>query len=122
MLAIGVPNTSKAVTVNAGGQKWTSVPFPNSDKRGTTNEVVKEIFDNGNDVAIIEKVKDAGSSSFINSRHGIYDSDELADDIIIKRNSPRKSLVGNNGDFDLTNLNLYKGILPLIMTYGQDNK
>ncbi len=122
VLTIGVPNTSKAVTVNAGGQKWTSVPFPNSDKRGTTNEVVKEIFDNGNDVAIIEKVKDAGSSSFINSRHGIYDSDELADDIIIKRNSPRKSLVGNNGDFDLTNLNLYKGILPLIMTYGQDNK
>lgn len=113
---------SKDDVYYTGGQKWTSVPFPNSDKRGTTNEVVKEIFDNGNDVAIIEKVKDTGSSYFTNSRHGIYDPDELADDIIIKRNSPRKSLVGNNGDFDLTNPNLYKGILPLIMTYGQDNK
>lgn len=46
-----------------------------------------------------------------------------ANDIIIKEKSPRKSLIGNNGDFNLANPNLYKGIFPLMMmTYGQENK
>ena len=44
---------------------------------------------------------------------------QKGNDIIIGRNTPRKYLLGNNGNFDLSNPNVYKILTPLIeISYG----
>lgn len=37
--------------------------------------------------------------------------------VIIAPKSPRKSLLGNNGNFDINNKNIFKGIVPIIGGY-----
>ena len=46
-------------------------------------------------------------------------------DIVIHEGTPRKSVLGNNGNFDLSNPNIYRGLLPFIFgstAYGLTNK
>ena len=35
------------------------------------------------------------------------------DDVILGQKVPRKSLLGNNGNFDLLNKNIYKAVIPV---------
>lgn len=39
----------------------------------------------------------------------------MGDDLVINEKVPRKSLLGNNGDFDLSNYNIYKSLIPTII-------
>lgn len=62
-------------------------------------------------------MKDPGPNGFIN----LLDSEGT--DYIIKDGVVRKSILGNNGNFDFTNPNIYKGIVPLSMFgIGLNNK
>ena len=40
------------------------------------------------------------------------------DDVVIGQDVSRKSIVGNNGDFNPIDKNIYRSLIPLIGTYG----
>lgn len=80
-------------------------------------------FNKGNDVAFIKNVRDNGPHVFYNSpKYGDYDPLIKATDMVINRKTPRKSLIGNNGDFNINNPNLYRVLAPFLigMSYGYD--
>ena len=39
---------------------------------------------------------------------------------IIHEGTPRKSIVGNNGNFDLNNKNIYRGLIPFGVAGGMN--
>lgn len=123
VMTIGVPNDSKTFEVDAQGKYWQDLPNPYTGKKSTTDEIVNDIFDKGNDVALIKNVRDNGPHVFYNSpKYKSYDPLIRATDMIINRKAPRKSLVGNNGDFNINNPNVYKVLAPFLigMSYGYD--
>lgn len=123
VMTIGVPNNTKAFEMDAQGKYWQDLPNPYTGKKNTTDEIVDDIFNKGNDVAFIKNVRDNGPHVFYNSpKYGDYDPLIKATDMVINRKTPRKSLIGNNGDFNINNPNLYRVLAPFLigMSYGYD--
>lgn len=118
VMTIGVPNDSKTFEMDAQGEYWQKLMNPYTGKKSTTDEIVNDIFDKGNDIALIKNVKDNGPHLFKGSKYGDYFSGNEGNDVIINRKVPRKSLVGNNGDFNINNPNLYKALAPFLLIGG----
>ena len=83
--------------------------FKNS-KNTSTNDIAEYIENKNLDYIKLKNVSDnlIGTETIVNHKPGNY----------------LKSAVGNNGMFDMTNPNIYKGLIPAIGTYGltQNNK
>lgn len=124
VLTIGVPNNSKTLDIDAKGGYWTDVLNPYTGKQGTTDDIVNSIFNQGNDIARVRNVVDNGPNVFFNSpKYKDYDPMNMATDIVINDKVPRKALVGNNGDFNINNPNIYKVLAPFLvggMNYEHD--
>lgn len=109
------PASAKVYRVNARGTMWNNLPpdiFPKTPKLDErfTDDLLNQTRDNY-DVTQIDNVIEGFSDS------------KPVDDIIIHAGTPRKSLLGNNGDFNMHNRNIYKGVIPLsIFSLGLANK
>ena len=105
---IGVPKNTKVKGFDAHGDKFSEVRLPDGT-RMKTDRIVDEVKATGNyDATYIKDVDETWGF-------------KPNDDLILHSGTPRKSLVGNNGDFDLSNPNIYKALMPFLIggtTYG----
>ena len=120
VMTIGVPNNTKAFEMDAQGKYWQDLPNPYTGKKNTTDEIVDDVFNKGYDIAFIKNVRDNGPNIFKGSKYGEYFIGNEGTNAIINRKVPRKSLVGNNGDFNINNPNLYKVLAPFLLIGGMD--
>lgn len=105
---IGVPKGTRIKGFDAHGDKFSEVRLPDGTRMKTDR--------------IVDEVKAIGKYDATY----IKDVDETwgfkpNDDLILHSGTPRKSLIGNNGDFDLSNPNIYKALMPFLIggtTYG----
>ena len=118
---IAVPQNVRTVEFNANGANWNAI----KDTEGSivnTNDISRRLSEEGN-VVIIKNVIDQGKlfpnyKALPKGYHNetIQDYHKrifLGDDFIIGPKTPRKSLLGNNGNFDLSNPNIYKSFFPI---------
>lgn len=120
VMTIGVPNNTKAFEMDAQGKYWQDLPNPYTGKKNTTDEIVDDVFNKGYDIAFIKNVRDNGPNIFKGSKYGEYFIGNEGTNAVINRKVPRKSLVGNNGDFNINNPNLYKVLAPFLLIGGMD--
>ena len=118
-------------TINANGRSWRSA-YQKGDNYYDTNTFSNE-FLKDKEYLKIENVIDPGSSRIPkDSKYYIeanpnetvvdyYKRNYTGDDLILGKNSVRKSINGNNGNFDLSNPNIYRAIAPLL-TFSLINK
>ncbi len=98
------PLSSKELTVDAEGRIWNNLPVkifleePGMYNK-TTEDLVEQSARHGYNVTRINNVVEGFSEG------------KPVTDVIIHEGTPRKSLIGNNGDFNLANPNIYKGLL-----------
>ena len=107
------PKGLKIKQVDAKGNRWGNI-F--KDDSYDTNDFVHEnLYDKPkSDVVIIKNVLDPGAHKPRNMSTQEYFSllNQPYNDTVLGPGVPRKSLLGNNGNFDFSNPNIYKGLLP----------
>lgn len=105
---IGVPKGTRIKGFDAHGDKFSEVRLPDGT-RMKTDRIVDEVKATGKyDATYIKDVDETWGF-------------KPNDDLILHSGTPRKSLIGNNGDFDLSNPNIYKTLIPFLIggtTYG----
>lgn len=105
---IGVPKGTRIKGFDAHGDKFSEVRLPDGT-RMKTDRIVDEVKATGKyDATYIKDVDETWGF-------------KPNDDLILHSGTPRKSLIGNNGDFDLSNPNIYKALMPFLIggtTYG----
>ena len=108
---IGVPKGTRIKGFDAHGDKFSEVRLPDGT-RMKTDRIVDEVKATGKyDATYIKDVDETWG----------FKPNKLNDDLILHSGTPRKSLIGNNGDFDLSNPNIYKTLMPFLIggtTYG----
>lgn len=119
-----IPNGVSNTVFDAEGRFWNNLSAPSGYKYRNTNDVSLDLLKDNNTVNI-NNVVDVGPSikykPGINGMPDVLPSEKLydyydrvfkGDDVILGKDVPRKSLLGNNGDFDLLNKNIYKSLIP----------
>lgn len=121
---LSIPKQTELSVFNANGNRWAEI----TDRNGNvakTDDIVNKSGTNNN-VTVIKNVVDPGSltvkkilsddlpvaypkESFEDYTKRVF----LGDDYIIGRDVPRKSLLGNNGNFDLSLPDIYKALIPM---------
>lgn len=104
---ITYPKDAKILEFDAKGQYHYQIPHPDVRRTlpTTTDQAVWWSKDHNYDITKINNVIE-GLGTKVN-------------DVIIHENVPRKSLLGNNGDFDFLNKNIYKMLIPTVIgTYS----
>ena len=122
VLQFGIPNylNKNQYVINAKGKPWSYI------KGKTTNDIVKQQFNNNKYIIRINNVRDKGgsgipeTSKYYVSRINTERYFSPQNDVIIAPKIPRKSLLGNNGNFDLNNKNIFRSIVPIIGGYYYD--
>lgn len=122
-----IPKETPNIVFDADGRFWNNLSAPSSYKYRNTNDVSLDLLKDDNTVNI-NNVVDVGanprwkpgekgipSSLPTEKLYDYYDRVFKGDDIILGKNVPRKSLLGNNGNFDLLNKNIYKGLIPFVL-------
>ena len=114
-------NAKTNVVADAEGRPWLNV-IQGKD----TNNLVYPNLTNDN-IVRINNVVDAGPnikwSEIKDFRKNETVPEYLSrkytgDDVVIGQDVSRKSIVGNNGDFNPIDKNIYRALIPLISTYG----
>ena len=114
-----IPKDASIKTIaNAEGRFWNEV-LPNTKTDNlvypnlTEDNVIRinNVVDPGeNAISIVAKAKDAlpneTVSDYISRKY-------IGDDMVLGQNVRRKSLYGNNGNFDLSTFNIFKGLVPI---------
>lgn len=109
-------NTNIKTVANAEGKQWGEV-LPNTSTDDlvypnlTENNVIRidNVVDPGPNIQLT-KIKDALPNETI----PMYISRKyIGDDLVLGQKVRRKSLYGNNGNFDLNNSNIFKGLIPI---------
>ena len=112
-----IPKEAGIKTVaDAQGRGWTEVlPGTTTDDlvypNLAENSIVRidNVVDPGPNISLT-KVKDAlPNETMIDYLKRKY----IGDDLVLGQNVIRKSLYGNNGNFDLSNFNIFKGLIPV---------
>lgn len=107
------PRNAKVGQFNANGAYWANI-IDSNGKQWSTNDIVKKMtsepYNNG--VVKVLNVRDQGPDRFVWFNNA---DDALGTDYILKDKLPRKSVLGNNGNFDIKNKNMYKALLPLTL-------
>lgn len=114
-------NAKTNIVADAEGRSWLNV-IQGKD----TNNLVYPNLTNDN-IVRINNVVDAGPnikwSEIKDFRKNETVPEYLSrkytgDDVVIGQDVSRKSIVGNNGDFNPIDKNIYRALIPLISTYG----
>ncbi len=114
-------NVKTNVVADAEGRPWIDVV-----QGKDTNNLVYPNLTNDN-IVRINNVVDAGPnikwSEIKDFRKNETVPEYLSrkytgDDVVIGQDVSRKSIVGNNGDFNPIDKNIYRALIPLISTYG----
>ncbi len=94
--------------VNAKGNDFARIPFGNSTI--DSDQLVHWKQQGGYDATLIKDV--------IEGPH--VKQKTVSNNFIIHEGTPRKSIVGNNGNFDLNNKNIYRGLIPFGVAGGMN--
>ena len=114
-------NAKTNIVADAEGRPWLNVV-----QGKDTNNLVYPNLTNDN-IVRINNVVDAGPnikwSEIKDFRKNETVPEYLSrkytgDDVVIGQDVSRKSIVGNNGDFNPIDKNIYRALIPLISTYG----
>ena len=114
-------NAKTNIVADAEGRPWLNVV-----QGKDTNNLVYPNLTNDN-IVRINNVVDAGPnikwSEIKDFRKNETVPEYLSrkytgDDVVIGQDVSRKSIVGNNGDFNPIDKNIYRSLIPLISTYG----
>lgn len=103
-----IPKDSKIARVNAQGKDFENIEFNN--RKMTTDQIVDLSKRNKYDATSIENV--------IEGPH--YRTKTISNDLVIHEGTPRKSILGNNGNFNLNDKNIYRGFIPLGILGGMN--
>lgn len=115
-----IPKDANIQTVaDAQGRGWGEVlPGTTTDDlvypKLTENNVIRinNVVDPGSKApSLMMKDKDALPNETVTD---YFKRKYLGDDLVLGKNVRRKSLYGNNGNFDLSSPDIYKGLIPLI--------
>lgn len=106
--ALTIPKSSNVATVNAKGNDFARIPFGNSTI--DSDQLVHWKQQGGYDATLIKDV--------IEGPH--VKQKTVSNNFIIHEGTPRKSIVGNNGNFDLNNKNIYRGLIPFGVAGGMN--
>lgn len=132
LLPMITPKNSTTSTYNANNSWWKDIDkkalgYDDYQGKIKTDDLVRASQRAGDRITKIENVIDPGpnivpkKSSFYVG--GISNNWLIPqNDIILRDGTVRKSLLGNNGNFDWINPNIYKGLLPLAGLYYLDKK
>ena len=114
-------NAKTNIVADAEGRPWLDV-IQGKD----TNNLVYPNLANDN-IVRINNVVDAGPNIKWNEIKDFRKNETIpeylsrkytGDDVVIGQDVSRKSIVGNNGDFNPIDKNIYRALIPLISTYG----
>ena len=114
-------NAKTNVVADAEGRQWTNVV-----QGKDTNNLVYPNLTNDN-IVRINNVVDVGPNIKQSEIKYFRKNETLpeylsrkytGDDVVIGQDVSRKSIVGNNGDFNPIDKNIYRALIPLISTYG----
>lgn len=114
-------NAKTNIVADAEGRPWINV-IQGKD----TNNLVYPNLTNDN-IVRINNVVDAGPNIKWNEIKYFRKNETVpeylsrkytGDDVVIGQDVSRKSIVGNNGDFNPIDKNIYRSLIPLIGTYG----
>ena len=124
---LAIPKGVANKTFDAEGRNWNDLTDISGYKYKNTNDVFDDLSKDNN-VVTINNVVDVGPDSrWTPGNNGIpnmLDREQLhdyykrvfkGDDVALGKDVPRKSLLGNNGNFDLSNKNIYKSLFPLLI-------
>lgn len=121
-----IPKGTPNIAFDAEGSFWNNLSVPSSYKYHNTNDVSLDLLKDNNTVNINNVVDVGADPRWKSGKNGLpnslpteklydyYDRVFKGNDIILGKDVPRKSLLGNNGDFDLLKKNIYKGIAPFV--------
>lgn len=129
---LGLPKAKTAYNIDAKGKLWNRLRDPEIEKFyygdpedpfsfTTTDHVARYIKDKNIDIANIENVSDYGSQATIselkNKVRSLNPEKDLGQTVIVNQRKGfyPKSLMYNNGKFDMTNPNIYKVAVPGIV-------
>ena len=126
VLQLVIPKDVPSFQYNAKNRSWFDLPY--EGKKVSTNDIVDAQAAQGKDVIYIDNVQDLGSFNIpMDSKYQIFDnkadytlnrSTLSQNDVIIAPYVPRKSILGNNGNFDFLNPNIYRIAVPIIGGYS----
>lgn len=114
-------NAKTNIVADAEGRQWLNVV-----QGKDTNNLVYPNLTNDN-IVRINNVVDAGPNIKWNEIKDFRKNETVSeylsrkytgDDVVIGQDVSRKSIVGNNGDFNPIDKNIYRTLIPLISTYG----
>ena len=114
-------NAKTNVVADAEGRPWLNVV-----QGKDTNNLVYPNLTNDN-IVRINNVVDAGPNIKLSEIKDFRKNETVpeylsrkytGDDVVIGQDVSRKSIVGNNGDFNPIDKNIYRALIPLISTYG----
>ena len=114
-------NAKTNVIADAEGRPWLNVV-----QGKDTNNLVYPNLTNDN-IVRINNIVDAGPNIKWNEIKDFRKNETIpeylsrkytGDDVVIGQDVSRKSIVGNNGDFNPIDKNIYRSLIPLIGTYG----
>lgn len=114
-------NAKTNIVADAEGRPWLNV-IQGKD----TNNLVYPNLTNDN-IVRINNVVDVGPNIKWNEIKYFRKNETIpeylsrkytGDDVVIGQDVSRKSIVGNNGDFNPIDKNIYRALIPLISTYG----
>ena len=102
------PENARIFRYDGSGAPYHSLPHP--DPRHHRNGY-KTL---GSDQAV-NYIDDRGWGNVTQIDNVLEGTGDIVNDVVIHEGFPRKSLLGNNGNFDLSNKNIYKGLIPFIV-------
>lgn len=124
-----IPKNTRIVGIDAKGRNWNKLKDLNLGYEDT-NDVAKDLLSNDN-VVEIKNVIDMGDNarmwSEMNKLPKYLPNEKMyqylnrvfkGDDYVLGKDVPRKSLLGNNGNFDFTKPNIYKSLIPIGIPFG----
>ena len=124
---LAIPKGVANKTFDAKGRNWNDLTDISGYKYKNTNDVFDDLSKDNNIVTINNVVDVGPDSRWTPGNNGIpniLDREQLydyykrvfkGDDVALGKDVPRKSLLGNNGNFDLSNKNIYKSLFPLLI-------
>ena len=114
-------NAKTNIVADAEGRPWLNVV-----QGKDTNNLVYPNLTNDN-IVRINNVVDVGPNIKLSEIKDFRKNETVpeylsrkytGDDVVIGQDVSRKSIVGNNGDFNPIDKNIYRALIPLISTYG----
>lgn len=124
---LAIPKGVANKTFDAKGRNWNDLADISDYKYRNTNDVFDDLSKDNNIVTISNVVDVGPDSRWTPGNNGIpnmLDREQLhdyykrvfkGDNVVLGKDVPRKSLLGNNGNFDLSNKNIYKSLFPLLI-------